>query len=127
MVGNYENKYTKFELKCYHHHQYHNHHEYHHQMSNQNLKNLYTNKTRPCNLLKPITYSNLCHRHHKRTVPKQSDKIFQTQRSNGIVFIWPQRRRKYYYEKELCVLTKLIAHVLYWLHIANLFPGCAGT
>lgn len=113
MVGDFQKNYSKFEINCFN-------------MSNQNLKNLNSNKTRPCNLSKPITYSNLCpHRHYvQNTVPKKSDKLFQTQ-EKGIIFIWPQTR-KYYYERELCLLTKLIAHVLYWLHIGNLFPGCAG-
>lgn len=95
-------------------------------MSHQNLQGLNNIKPKPYAFSKPITYSNLCpHRHHKRNcVPRNNEKIIQTQQK-GIIFIWPQKR-KFYYQKELKLLLRFIAHSLYWLHVGNLFPCGAG-
>ena len=61
----------------------------------------------------------------KILIPKDMNKSRFHQR--GLIFVWPQKRPSFFYNKELIWLTWFLAHALYWLHVVGILPSGAGT
>jgi hypothetical protein len=61
----------------------------------------------------------------KILIPKDLNKPKFQQK--GLIFVWPQKRTSFYYNKEMIWLTWMLAHALYWLHVVDILPTGTGT
>lgn len=87
-----------------------------------NLKNV---RTCPKVVYKHSSFSTKLKKPNKATSSPKFHEFNRTQH-NGIIFVWPQRRR-FYANKELTLAVWLLAHALFWLHVTNILPSGAGT
>lgn len=60
----------------------------------------------------------------KILIPKNLNKPKFQQK--GLIFVWPQKRASFFYNKEMIWLSWFVAHALYWLYVFDILPSGTG-
>ncbi|XP_044267568.1 uncharacterized protein LOC123013222 isoform X1 [Tribolium madens] len=74
-------------------------------------------RTKPTNFFEKPSRDDI---YKKILIPKNLNKPKFQQK--GLIFVWPQKRTSFFYNKEMIWLSWVVAHALYWLYVIDILP-----